>query len=154
MSRAKYLEKTLMLERLNTGEEGDNRGQDGWTASLTQWTWVWANSGRWWRTGMPGVLQSTGSQRVGHDWATEWQNPGFCWLPRRLSGKESTCQYRRRRFDPWIREIPGGGNSNLLHYSCLENPMDRGDWWAIAHGVTESQTQLNTHTHILIFPLL
>ena len=43
---------------------------------------------------MPGVLQSTGSQRVGHDWATEWQNPGFCWLPRRLSGKESSCQCR------------------------------------------------------------
>ena len=37
-------------------------------ASLTQWTWVWANSGRWWRTGKPGVLQSMGPQRVGHDW--------------------------------------------------------------------------------------
>ena len=37
----------------------------------TQWTWVWVNSGSWWWTGRPGVLQSTGSQRVGHDWATE-----------------------------------------------------------------------------------
>ena len=52
------------------GGEGDDRGWDGWIASLTQWTWVWANSGRWWRTGKPGVLQFTGSQRVGHDWAT------------------------------------------------------------------------------------
>ena len=42
-------------------------------ASLTQWTWVWASSGRWWRTGKPGVLQSMGSQRVWHDWATEQQ---------------------------------------------------------------------------------
>ena len=51
----------------------DNRGWDGWMASPTQWTWVWASSGRWWRTGKPGVLQSMGSQRVRHDWATEPQ---------------------------------------------------------------------------------
>ena len=52
----------------------DDRRQDGWMASLTQWTWAWANSGRWWRTGKPGVLQSMGgSQRVRHDWATEQQ---------------------------------------------------------------------------------
>ena len=42
-------------------------------ASPTQWTWVWANSGRWWRTGKPGMLQSMGSQRVGHNWATKQQ---------------------------------------------------------------------------------
>ena len=52
------------------GGEGDNRGWDGWITSLTQWTWVWANSGRWWRTRKPGMLQFTGSQTVGHDWAT------------------------------------------------------------------------------------
>ena len=40
-------------------------------ASLTRWTWVWVNSGSWWWTGRPGVLQFMGSQRVGHDWATE-----------------------------------------------------------------------------------
>ena len=40
-------------------------------ASLTQWTWVWVNSGSWWWTGRPGVLQSMESQRVGHYWATE-----------------------------------------------------------------------------------
>ena len=40
-------------------------------ASPTQWTWVWANSGRWWRTGKPGVVLTMGSQRVGHNWATE-----------------------------------------------------------------------------------
>ena len=47
--------------------------RDGWKASLTWWTWVWASSGRWWRTGKPGVLQSIGSQRAGHGWATEQQ---------------------------------------------------------------------------------
>ena len=58
-------------ERLRAGGEGDDRGWDGWMASLTQWTWVWANSRRWWRTGKPGVLQSRKLQRVRHDLATE-----------------------------------------------------------------------------------
>ena len=52
-------------------EKGDDRGWDGWMASLTRWTWVWVNSGSWWWTGRPGVLWFMGSQRVGHDWATE-----------------------------------------------------------------------------------
>ena len=55
-------------------EEGADRGRDGWMASLT---WVWANSRRWWRTGKPGVLQSMGLKRVGHDWATEQQKTGI-----------------------------------------------------------------------------
>jgi len=59
-------------ERLKPGGEGDDRGWwDGWMASLTQQTWVWVNSGSWWWTGRPGVLQFMGSQRVGHDWVTE-----------------------------------------------------------------------------------
>ena len=65
--RTDSLEKTLMLERLKAGGEGDDRGWDGWMASPTRWTWVWASSGSWW-TGKPGALQSMGSQRVGHDW--------------------------------------------------------------------------------------
>ena len=65
-------EKTLMLRKIEAGGEGDDRGWDGWMASPTQWTWVWPDSGRLWRTGKPGVLQSTGSQ-VGHDRATERQ---------------------------------------------------------------------------------
>ena len=58
-------------EGLGAGGEGDDRGWDGWMASLTWWTWVWVNSGRWWWTGRPGVLRFMGSQRVRHDWATE-----------------------------------------------------------------------------------
>ena len=53
------------------GGEGDDRGWDGLMASPTQWTWLWVNSGNWWWTGRPGVLQSMGLQRVVHDWATE-----------------------------------------------------------------------------------
>ena len=58
-------------EGLGAGGEGDDRGWDGWMASLTRRTWVWVNSGSWWWTGRPGVMQFMGSQRVGHDWATE-----------------------------------------------------------------------------------
>ena len=58
-------------EGLRAGGEWDDRGWDGWMASLIRWTWVWVNSGSWWWTGRPGVLRIMGSQRVGHDWATE-----------------------------------------------------------------------------------
>ena len=73
MGRANSLEKTWYWERLRAGGEGGDRGRDGWMASPTRWTWVWANSGRWWRTGKPGVLQFTGSQRVRYDLTTEQQ---------------------------------------------------------------------------------
>ena len=56
---------------MKAGGEGDDRGWDGWMASLTRWTWVWASSGSWWWTGRPGLLQSMGSQTVRRDWATE-----------------------------------------------------------------------------------
>ena len=59
-------------ERLKAGGEADDRGQDGWIASLTKWTWVWASSEKW-RTGKPDMLQSMGSQRVRRDWVTEQQ---------------------------------------------------------------------------------
>ena len=70
MWRTDSLEKTLMLGRLKAGGEKDDRGWDGWIASPTQRTWVWVNSGSWWWTGRPGMLQSMWSQRVGHDWST------------------------------------------------------------------------------------
>ena len=49
-------------ERLRAGGEGDDRGWDGWMASPTQWTWVWADSGRWWKMEKSGQLQSMGSK--------------------------------------------------------------------------------------------
>ena len=58
-------------EGLGAGGEGDDRGWDGWMASLTRWTWVSVNSGSWWWTGRPDVLRFMGLQRVGHDWATD-----------------------------------------------------------------------------------
>ena len=58
-------------EELGAGGEGNERGWDGWMASLTQWTWISVNSRSWWWTGRPGVLRFMGSQRVGHDWVTD-----------------------------------------------------------------------------------
>ena len=76
MWRADSLEKTRCWERLRAGGGGDDRGGGGWMASLTQWTWIWTNSRRYWRTGKPGVPQSM-PQRIGHDWRTEqqWEFP-------------------------------------------------------------------------------
>ena len=69
--------KPWCWERLKAGGEGDDRGWDGWMTSPTRWKWVWVDSRSWWWTGRPGVLRFMGSQRVGHDWATEvnWA----CW---------------------------------------------------------------------------
>ena len=66
-----HWERPWCWEGLGAGGEGDDRGWDGWMASLTQWTWVWVTSRSWWWTGRLGVLRFVGSQRVGHDWVTE-----------------------------------------------------------------------------------
>ena len=110
-------------ERLRA-RKGGNRGWEGWMASLSQWTWVWVNSGSWWWTGRPGVLQSMGSQRVGHNWATELNSTQLNWFstiivltiheqlwgsPGGTSDKEPACQcrrHKRHRFKPWDRKIP------------------------------------------------
>ena len=63
--------RSLCWERLKAEGEGDGGGWDIWMTSLIQWTGVSVSSRRWWWTGKPGVLQSMGSQRVGHNWATE-----------------------------------------------------------------------------------
>ena len=116
-------------ERLGAGGEGDDRGWDGWMASLTQWTWVWVNSRSWWWTGRSGMLQFMGSQRVRHDWATElnWTEIDICMLGRSVwqtalrpriklwvchswdkawSGRWLKCSLQSSRI-PWTFERPG-----------------------------------------------
>ena len=66
-----HWKRPCFWERLKAGGKGDDRGWDGLMASLTRWTWVWASSGSWWWTEKPVCCGSMGSQRVGHDWATE-----------------------------------------------------------------------------------
>ena len=84
-------------------------------ASPTWRTWVWASSGSWWWTGKPGLLQSMGSQRVGHPWKTELN----CCLS--INDKQPSHQ------DPQLSRSfrsPGEGKGYLLQYSGLENSMD------------------------------
>ena len=63
----------------------------------------------------------------------------------------NTRNVMRRGFNPWVGKIPGGGHGNLLQHSCLENPMDRGAWWAVFQRVAKSWTRLKwLSTHILV----
>ena len=71
MRRVDSLEKTLMLGGIGGRRRRGRQRMRRWMASLTRWTWVWVNSRSWWWTGRPGRLQSMGSRRVGHDWASE-----------------------------------------------------------------------------------
>ena len=77
MQRTDSFEKTLMLGKSEGVRRRGWQKWDGWIASLTRWTWVWASSRSWWWTEKPGMLQSMGSQRVKHDWMTElnWTEP-------------------------------------------------------------------------------
>ena len=114
MRRADSFEKTLMLGKIEGGTATQssiliNRQWDGWMAALTQWTWVWANSQRWWKTGRPGVWQSMGLQS--RTQLTDWTTT-LTWASLVLSRKESDSNAgnrlhcRRRRFDPWVGKIP------------------------------------------------
>jgi len=71
MQRVDSLERLWCWEGLGAGGEGDDRGWDGWMASVTRWTWVWVNSGSWWWTGRPGVLRFMASKKSD---TTEWLN--------------------------------------------------------------------------------
>ena len=88
-------------ERLKAGGEGYDRGWDGWMASPTWWTRVWASSGSWWWTGRPGVLRSMGSQRAGHHWATElnWYFVNqTTWPHRKMSLKWTEKIFKVRKY--------------------------------------------------------
>ena len=73
MWRLTHWKRPWCWERLRAGREGVDREWDGWMASPTQWTWGWANSGRQWRTGKPGMLHFMGLQKTGHNLATKQQ---------------------------------------------------------------------------------
>ena len=96
MQRTDSLEKTLLLGKIEDRRRRGRQRMRQLDGIPTQWTWVWANSWRWWRTGKPSVLQSMGLQRVRYNWVTEqqrqwWKMPGQeetkvrCLLPCPLS---------------------------------------------------------------------
>ena len=101
-------------ERLKAGGEGEDR--DGWMTSLTRWTWVWVSYKSWWWTGKPGVLQSMGSQRVGHYWVTEqifWINFSyFTFLPILLFIIAHRCENI-----PYLFLYRGSAFTNISVYS-------------------------------------
>ena len=76
-------------------------------------------------------------------------------FPGNLSGKESTCQAGDGDLIPGLRRSSAEGNGNPLQYSFLENPMDRGTWWATVHGVAKEldMTEATEHTPVLISEL-
>ena len=118
--RTDSLEKTLKLGK-KAGREGDDRGWDGWMASPTRWIWAWVSLGSWEWTGRPGMLQSVGSQRVGHDrtaelnWTEKWTSillgPAFIWLFVVTAGP------------PWGKAAPLPSLSPLLFLDILSSPM-------------------------------
>ena len=105
-------------ERLKAGGEGDDRGQYGWMASPTQWIWVWASSGRWWRTGNPGMLQSMGSQ------LNNSNNP--------VGGRSGEGVWKHCKI-LWKYTLPyWHGNLTLVCVSCSVM-SDFGTPWTVAH---------------------
>ena len=120
-----HLKRLWCWERLKAGGEGDNRGWDGWMASLTRWTWVWVSSRSWWWTGKPGVLPSVGSQRVGHDWATELN-----WI----TAPEKSA---------WIHQA-----KPVLPVTCILGAYTSPFKHSVIHGVTKSRTRLSAWTEL------
>ena len=99
MWRTDSLEKPWCWERLKAGGEGDDRGWDGFMASLTQWKWVWVNFGSWWWTGMPDKLQYMGSQSRMR--LSDWTELNLV-----VQMVENLPAIWETWFDPWVGKIP------------------------------------------------
>ena len=126
MRRANSFEKTLMLGKIEGRRRRGRQSMRWLDASPTQWTWVWVDSRSWWWTGRPGMLQSMGSQRVRHDWATE------------LNWTKKTSYFSCQGYFPIL--------SSIQSLSRV--------WLSTVHEVAKSQTQLSAHTHTKIHVLV
>ena len=129
MRRVDSLEKLWCWEALGTVGEGDDGGWDGWMALLTWWMWVWLNSGSWWWTGRPGMLQFMGSQRVRHDWVTELN-----WIDNVLS-----CSIMSNICSLMDCSPPGSYGHGIFQARTLE-------WVAISYSRESFWPQDLTHT--------
>ena len=105
MQRTDSLEKPWCWERLKAGGEGDNRGWDGWMASLTQWTWVWVSSGSWWQTGKPGCCSSWGCKESDTTERLNWTE---------LNWKEEKIKQNKNIFFYFFQLKPNVINLSLL----------------------------------------
>ena len=126
-----HCQRPWCRERLKTGGEGDDRGWDGWMASLTRWTWVWASSVRWWRTGKPAVLQFIGSQRIGHDRRTTHKIS--------FPTSEDTNTFTQEL--PWKQ-----GGDRCLALLCCESSLPWGVRLGTQHLPTETEVNLFCYT--------
>ena len=161
--RTDVFEKTLMLGKIEGGRTGDDRGWDSWMASPTQWTWVWVNSGHWWWTGRPGMLQCMELQRVRQDWATElnWtdaESP-ILWPPDTESqligrdpdvGKDWRQKEKREAEDCLISCIINSKDMNLSNLWGIVK--DRGAWHAVICGIARSRTLPSDWTTTITIP--
>ena len=119
-----HWKRSQCWERLRAGGEGSGRGWDGWMVSLTQCTWVWANSGRWWGAGKPRVLQSMGLQRVSHlgisfqmrEISVLQEHPQIPSLP--MLGKP--CPPALQVIRPEIPKVQSAGSKVLSNWQNLE----------------------------------
>ena len=153
-----HLKRPWCWERLRAGGEGDDREWDGWMASLTQWTWVWINSGSWWWTGRPGMLWFMCKELDTKHLVAKSRNHQLM-----KSGTDLSVQKLTTAVSPAIAgdicvtgsipgsaRSPGGGQGDWLQHFCLENPMDRLAWQATVHRVTKSQRRLRKLRNIKI----
>ena len=134
--------KDWCWEGLGAGGEGDDRGWDGWMASLTLWTSLselqeLVMDGEAWHAAIHGVPKSLTRLR---DWTELKSQMGFL---ARLVVKNLLANASDTDLISGSERSPEEGNGNPLQYFCLENPMDRGARQAIVHGVSKSQTRLS-----------
>ena len=123
----------------------EDRGWDGWMASFTHWTWVWARSGTWWWTMKPGMLQSIGSQRVRHDWVTElnWTDDKYTYPKFSFSFSKTLKaggEGDNRGWDGWMASL------TPWTWVWANSVKDRDAWSAAAHSVMKGWTQLSNWT--------
>ena len=137
MRRADSFEKTLMLGKIE-GRRRKGWQRMRWLDGITQCTWVWVSSGSWWWTGEPGLLQSMGLQRVGHDWATELN-----WIPGIYEGAGGETGKRRKQ-----TEHPTLGPR--------AHTWDSPGKWSRTHlvaGLPDGDTDWGNKGHFLAFPV-
>ena len=122
-----HLKRPWCWGRLKTGGEGCDREWDGWMASPSQWTWVWTNSGRWWGTGRPGVLQSLGLWRVRHHWVPKQQQGALPAIERQRHLPSASEETGRGCYSccPMPPEgVQGGVRHSVLQGICWDRSLD------------------------------
>ena len=139
-SEADPLEKTLMLGNMEGRRRRDDRGRDGWMASPSQWTWVWASSRRWWRTGKPGMPQTMGPQRVGHNIATQQQRQIkiYSLLELMFSCLSVSLSHVWLFGTPW----------NIAHQTPLPMEFSRQEYWSVTIPFSRGSSRPRDQTQV------